>query len=209
MKKARNKIIHIGGSVNQDQAKAILVDTYSFIYDFSEDSNLYSQGSDLEHKFFEIRDKINKLEKFVSTRLNRIGSELKNHKNTLRCPDCWQQAIIFSDNSRDCLFCRKKYELNNFIELYSEAFLSFDELVDDISECPECGENSVVFAEELDFPICLSCGSNLNGYLRCIDCAVLFVGDSKYPICPDCICNRSDHDQMMPAPEYPENEYTV
>lgn len=209
LKKARNKIIHIGSSVNQDQAKAILVDTYSFIYDFLVDSNLYSQGSDLEYKFSEIRDKINKLEKFVTTRLNRIGHELKKHKNTLRCPDCWQQAIVFPDTNRDCLFCRKKYELNEFLELYCEAFLSFDELVDDISECPECGENSVVFAEELDCSICLSCGSNFNGYLRCIDCDILFVGDSNYPICPDCIRNRFDNDQMMPAPEYPEDEYTV
>lgn len=204
LKKERNKIIHMGISVNQYQASSFIVDVYSFLYDFAKEARLFSHGSDLETTFGEIKEKINKIEKFVDNRLNDIRSILKGHMNVLRCPDCWQKSVVFSEKSRDCQFCRKEFEVDDFVELYSHFFLSYDFEGDIVSECPECGENSVVFAEELNSGICLSCGSNLKEYRQCRDCGEFFTGDSNYQICADCVRNRFDNDQMMPAPEFPE-----
>lgn len=205
LKKERNKIIHIGSSVNQYQASSFIVDAYSFLYDFAIEARLFSQGSDLEIIFSEIKTKINNIEDFVTNRLNHIRNILVKHNNVINCPECWQKSVVFSEKSRDCLFCRKEFEIDDFVGLYCDTFFSFDFIGDIVSECPECGENSAIFAEEIGSVICLSCGSTIIGYLQCMDCGEFFYGDSNYPICPVCVRNRFDNDQMMPAPEFPED----
>ncbi len=170
IKNERNKIIHIGSSVNQYQATANIVDSYSFIYDFTKEAALFEPESEHKHRFGEIKEKINTLQNFVANRLRHISNELKRHENVIRCPECWQNSVVFSEEKRSCLFCRTEFELEIFIEQYGDAFLSHDDIGIDFSACPNCGESSAVFAEEINSTICLFCNSNLNEYLRCIDC---------------------------------------
>ena len=136
--------------------------------------------------------------------MGHISNDLKKYENVIRCPECWQNSVVFSEEKRSCLFCRKEFEISDFIEHYGDAFLSYDDMGMEFSECPNCGESSVAFAEEIDSIICLSCNSNFNEYLKCIDCGELFTRDSNDPICTDCVQNRFDNDQMLPAPKSPE-----
>lgn len=208
LKKERNKIIHMGIGVNQHHAMALIIDTYNFVYDFAKEVNIFGNFPELEYKFNEIKNTINSFEEFIRKRLQNIKKELSCHDHALFCPECFQQAVIMSEDERECLFCRKIFSINEFKEMYIDFSFSLDDYYEEIvSQCPECGEDSVISIEEIGNPICLSCGLNIKNFVRCMDCGDFFKGDANYPICGDCAKNRFDNDQMLPAPNFPEDEY--
>jgi hypothetical protein len=201
----RNKIIHIGSGLNREHAIAVLIGTYSFIYDFVNDSNLFELESALELRYKEIKDKIQKLDKFITDRLNHIKNDLKTDSVIVRCPNCWQQAVILESDSRSCLFCREKYNKSEFLSAYIESFIASDFFYHPFSTCPSCGEDYAI-CDDNNSTICLSCGENLLDYRKCIECGELFSEDTNYSICNSCIKDRFDNDRMLPAPDFPEDE---
>ena len=203
----RNKIIHIGSSINREHAIAILIGTFSFIYDFVNESNLFELESDLGIRYKEIKDRIQNLDEFVTDRLNHIKNELKTDNVVVRCPNCLQLAIILNNDTKSCVFCREKFNNNDFITRYIYAFVEFDQFDMPYSTCPLCSEESAIYDEDNKATICLSCGENLNEYRQCIDCGELFLDDTNYSLCKSCIKDRFDNNRMLPAPDEPEDDY--
>jgi hypothetical protein len=202
----RNKIIHIGSGINREHAIALLIGTISFIYDFVEESELFVPESSLANRYREIKSKIHKLDKFVSDRLNHIKNDLKTDSIIVKCPNCWQKAVILNNDTRSCLFCRENFSNDDFISSYANSFVKYDLFDETFSTCPICDEESAIYNNDRNSTICLSCGKNLEDYRKCIDCGKLFSGNTSYPICNSCIKERFDSDRMLPAPDYPEDE---
>ena len=123
---------------------------------------------------------------------------------TITCPACGEKFLIRDDNAT-CVFCGYTASGTEAAQDYVENILgidSFSTIKDGgeipIYECPQCGNETLVFNDDTGEALCFSCDyeGKTEDFVFCDWCGKPYEcdGDDGIGMCPDCIAYRMEKD---------------
>jgi hypothetical protein len=183
-----------------EQVTAILVATWSFLWDFIH-GHLAEELTEQEEILDEIREQMAKHEGFVKTRQNEIAKSGRGDGACLlKCPRCLQDFLMLSGDDPCCLFCRYERPAAEAADEWAIVFVGYPHtdpkermLSPVLEECPECGDETMIrFEDGSMWPpdpawACFSCGESGPPTCKCISCGEIFrFEDPDEFRCPRC-----------------------
>ncbi len=212
IRKRRNKIEHFILEENEEAIKSTVSKVLHVIFEIIDD---YIDFEEYSRKTKDIYDEIkvkclnfDRYSRLKYAKIKDVIEILKNNRiRVITCPECFQKAFPLNEDYT-CLFCGYTDTSENVLDLYVEKVMNICIMADimdggesPICECPECGQETLIFIDNEDVNkkyICFNmlCQSEQNEeeMSYCNDCGSLYYGSAVEGInlCSDCIQSRMD-----------------
>lgn len=138
-----------------------------------------------------LRELLGCFEAFIQERFSQIKDAIEGYyTRAYDCPVCLQTAFMIEGDKATCLFCGHHAEGELAANQWTERFLPFQSMMDDLTEpqirkCPDC-----------EMEACIDIGYHIGSQplFMCFVCGV----EGNYHDCPTCgeLCNPDGSGRM-------------
>ncbi|MCX0393747.1 hypothetical protein G6Y98_02165 [Clostridium perfringens] len=202
LRQKRNKLEHFSILDSSDSLKVYFIRVLNMLIDLIKDNFNDSDMNYTEIELLEsIRTSIKYLEEFVEYRWKEINSDIEyysKYNTILICPSCYEKSLITDDGTK-CLFCGYRDYSKKVAKKYISRVLNISEYEAiknggyyPLHICEECGEESLVYDEELRVYKCTNCSDeseadNVNYCYMCGNPYKVYDINEDIGVCSDCI----------------------
>jgi hypothetical protein len=207
--KWRNALQHYGLSIPAPAVEKLAANVLDFLLAFVRNELRpqleYADRKSLDRQMESVSSGLASINKFLTTRLSRLRTELgADLKGAVCCPMCSQIALLFNGEA-ECRFCQMVWSHGG------EAAHAYIEEVQgrtivagirghdftQITECPECTAEALVSDVELGSGdvaeyLCFQCGTQQANLDSCDGCGVPTVADGGLSLCGSCLEAKID-----------------
>ncbi|MFF7169706.1 hypothetical protein [Streptomyces pseudovenezuelae] len=166
--KTRNALTHYGHTASAYAVEARAAAVLSFLIDFVPrhlQPSLSSEASEVASTMELVRGRLRTIEVLVKKREQDLASDLdKVAERVVKCPSCWQRALVVGETPVACRFCARTFESSaDAVAAYWEEILD-SEYTPEPENCPACKQDEVVWATTRAAPdngveLCFQCGT--------------------------------------------------
>ena len=186
LRKRRNVIRHYKTELELAQVRSLLAECLNFCHDFCV-RELQSATDDDKTKemLSDIWQHLIKNDEFVSLRLQTIAPEIEGLQ-VWDCPDCWQTAVVGTEDDIICKFCSVSPDPENLAGYNTIGGLGY---------CAGCWDmrETVALVKPISggvMHMCFYCGSTGRNLEECFKCGEGFLlpggGDEDVWFCDSC-----------------------
>jgi len=199
----RNALQHYGLTVPAPAVEKLAANVLDFLLVFVRDQLRPAlkprKQRDLDRQMESVSEGLADINKFLTTRWNRLSGELKPLLDeTVRCPLCMQNALLV-DGEPVCRFCQMVWRDGGdaaaaYVEnvqgysIYAQVKDGGDELV---TSCPECESDALVADVEMASGrnveyFCFQCGTQHGPLGSCDSCGNPVAVNDGFSLCSSC-----------------------
>jgi len=200
LRKRRNKVEHFEINDNVLAIENYIYKGISILMRFVAEQYEFEDFSENEYKILcDIKRIMLKLQKHYAELKLLAEKELKSHDNmVITCPECEEEFLLLGDCGVKCCFCGYQKSGKEAANDYIHNILGIDEYstIKDgdeypLYDCPECGDDALVYDWEKGRAICFSCDykERIEKLSFCIYCGAVYkkAADEDLGMCPECI----------------------
>ncbi|RZB19575.1 hypothetical protein StrepF001_12580 [Streptomyces sp. F001] len=196
--KLRNRLQHWGLQETVALVEKRAASVLDFLLRFVDEHLLPALGDEqlaaMQEEMDAVRRGVRDIGTFVEARRTRLRDELKGLADTtVRCPSCYEWALVVKQEGSRCHFCPRDWENSEHLAYaYAETFETVS-IEDEVSsgDCPECWTRALVVGvrtaaapgEPID--MCFNCTEVFTG-LRLCSCLEYFLPQAEEDICRRC-----------------------
>ncbi|MEV7864476.1 hypothetical protein AB0O86_38570 [Streptomyces hirsutus] len=199
--KTRNALQHYGLTDRARAVEARTAEVLDFLVRFLDEQLLPALTDEDRQRTTQdmqyIRSGLNRIQGFVTRRMQRLRAELEPHRNrTVACPHCDQWALVVADGNNKCRFCTVRTDMLDYVLRRGTGSNA------SYRRCLGCDNHTLVCdaltaaAPTVPADLCFSCGKTFPALKTCLRCDRRFQPHDLETVCAVCLTDRgAEEDQ--------------